>query len=91
MAEETFKKIGEAYAVLSDKEKKSVYDKYGKEGLSGGGGGDPFGGMGGFGHFGGFSRGDADSIFKQFFGGRDPFEDFFDDDFMSAGFGGQRQ
>ena len=49
--------------------------------------------MGGFGGFrGGFSRGDADDIFKNFFGGRDPFEDFFNDDFMmGGGFGGQRQ
>lgn len=33
-AEEVFKKIGEAYAVLSDKEKKPIYDKYGKDGLN---------------------------------------------------------
>lgn len=33
-AEEVFKKIGEAYAVLSDKDKKAVYDRYGKEGLT---------------------------------------------------------
>ena len=32
-AEEVFKKVGEAYAVLSDKEKRAVFDKYGKEGL----------------------------------------------------------
>ena len=89
MAEETFKKIGEAYAVLSDKEKRGVYDKYGKDGLkAGGGGGDPFGGMGGFGGFGHFSRGDADNIFASFFGGKDPFADFFNDDF-GGGFGGR--
>ena len=34
MAEDAFKKIGEAYAILSDKEKKPIYDKYGKEGLN---------------------------------------------------------
>ena len=33
-AEEVFKKVGEAYAVLSDKEKRVVFDKYGKEGLN---------------------------------------------------------
>lgn len=33
-AEEVFKKVGEAYAVLSDKEKRAVFDKYGKEGLN---------------------------------------------------------
>ena len=32
-AEETFKKIGEAYSVLSDAQKKSIFDKYGKAGL----------------------------------------------------------
>ena len=35
-AEENFKKIGEAYGILSDKEKKNQYDNYGKEGLQGG-------------------------------------------------------
>ena len=93
LAEETFKKIGEAYSVLSDPQKKNIYDTYGKAGLEqgGGGGGDPFAGFNGFGGgFGGgrragFTFAQADDIFKQFFGGRDPFEDFFNDDDMFMG------
>lgn len=61
-AAEKFKAISEAYEVLSDEEKRKIYDQYGKEGLSRGGGADPFdvynsffGGM--FGGGGGRSRG----------------------------------
>ncbi len=37
-AEEKFKEINEAYAVLSDPEKRRIYDQYGSEGLNGMGG-----------------------------------------------------
>lgn len=57
-AESKFKEVSEAYQVLNDDQKRSVYDRYGHAGLSGGGGGaDDFG-------FGGFS-----DIFDAFFGG----------------------
>lgn len=55
-AEDNFKKINEAYQVLSDTTKKSNYDQFGDEN------GRPNGGFGG--GFGGF-----DDIFSSFFGG----------------------
>ncbi len=61
-AEEMFKQINEAYQVLSDDEKKSIYDRYGKAGLEGHG----QGGHGG-GGFGGFD--DLSSVFEEMFGG----------------------
>lgn len=37
-AEAKFKEVSEAYQVLSDKNKRAVYDQYGEEGLKAGGG-----------------------------------------------------
>lgn len=65
-AEVKFKEINEAYAVLSDSEKKSRYDQYGFEGIDPSMGGAGFGDFGGFG---GFDFGDLGDIFGSFFGG----------------------
>ncbi len=54
-ASDKFKEIGEAYAVLSDPEKRQIYDRYGHNA--------PQGGFGDFTGFGGFT-----DIFEEFFG-----------------------
>ena len=75
-AEENFKKVSEAYEVLSNKEKRQMYDQVGKAGLQGSGGMPS-----------GFSTGHAEEIFAQFFGGQDPFSVLFGE---NGGMGGGR-
>nr|CCA22330.1 conserved hypothetical protein [Albugo laibachii Nc14] len=82
-AEEYFKKVAEAYEVLSNTGKRSVYERYGKDGLEARTqqeGDNPYQDHFGFGGHAGFSSQHARDIFESFFGGRDPFEDFFGHD-----------
>ena len=60
-AEEKFKEIGEAYAILSDPQKKAQYDQFGHSAFANGAGGQGFGG---------FNAEDIDlsSIFEDLFG-----------------------
>lgn len=44
-AEESFKQAAEAYSVLGDKEKRTIYDRYGHSGLGGYSGGEGFSGF----------------------------------------------
>ena len=69
-AEAKFKEASEAYAILSDADKRRQYDQFGHAAFEGGAGG-----AGGFGGFGGFDFNGADmgdifgDIFGDFFGG----------------------
>lgn len=63
-AEKRFKEASEAYAVLSDSQKRAQYDQFGHAAFEQGGGG-----AGGFGGFGGFDfGGDMGDIFGDIFG-----------------------
>ena len=63
-AAEKFKEAQEAYSVLSDEQKRKMYDQYGHAGVGSGA-------QSGFGGFGGFDAGDFDfgDIFDSIFGG----------------------
>jgi molecular chaperone DnaJ len=86
-AEQRFKEVGEAYAVLGDEDTRKEYDEIRRLGASGlggfgGGGGSPFAGAG---TAGGADFGDVlRTIFEQSGGGGSPF-----DGFGGAGMGGR--
>lgn len=69
-SDEKFKEISEAYEVLSDKEKRNIYDQFGEEGLKGG---SPTGGSNGAGSF-NFYRNDGFQSFT--FSSSDAFKTF---------------
>ncbi|XP_043988591.1 dnaJ homolog subfamily B member 2 isoform X1 [Gambusia affinis] len=80
-AERKFKELAEAYEVLSDKSRRDAYDRYGNDNVR---------------HSGStttdysdlpeftFTFRNPDEVFREFFGGQDPFASFFDD-FASFG------
>lgn len=73
-AEDAFKKVGEAFSVLSDSEKRQTYDQFGADGLRHGGGGR-----------GGGPDISPDDLFAAFFGGQPGMSGF-----NSSGMGGGR-
>jgi DnaJ family protein A protein 2 len=78
-AEEKFKEVSNAYAVLSDDSKKRVYDQVGDDGYNEGDNADHFS-----------SRMNHADIFEHFFGGNNPFANHFGFDIREQMFNNQQ-
>merc|ERR1711894_139472 len=88
IAAEKFKQIAEAYDILSDPRKRATYDQFGEEGLKNGvpsGSGEAGAWTNGY-----TFHGNPEKVFRDFFGGDNPFQEFHDrvDGDLSMGFGG---
>ena len=86
-AEQRFKEVTEAYNVLSDPERKKIYDQFGHAGLEGGASGGPEGfyqgGSGGAGRFYRSTSGGPGGFYQEFHFGGDDMSDMFGDMFGS--------
>jgi len=93
-AERKFKEIAEAYEVLSNGEKRAIYDRWGMEGLKNGGGSnstyyDPtsYADPTSYPDYYAFHFRSPFDVFREFFGGRDPFQDLLAGHFHKDFFG----
>ncbi|XP_047903970.2 dnaJ homolog subfamily B member 13 isoform X2 [Anser cygnoides] len=81
-ARERFRQLAEAYDVLGDPVRKGIYDRFGEEGLKGGiplECGDENAWAAGY-----VFHNNPDKVFKEFFGGDNPFAEFFAEDGSEA-------
>ncbi|XP_028412266.1 dnaJ homolog subfamily B member 13-like [Dendronephthya gigantea] len=83
-ADRKFKQVSESYEILSDPKKRAIYDQFGEEGLRNG---VPDSDTGGWTP--GYTfHGDSLRVFREFFGGDNPFSELFDSYDPEIGFGG---